>query len=127
MNRIVRQSMFLTCVITALAMRAVIPAGYMPAAAGSGLLFELCPTAVPADVLKAIAGSEHHHDHSDGGRESHFNAEQCPIGQLLSVATAVDVTYLVSDAPQAVAPAVDVLPPPGSATPLNSRSRSPPA
>jgi hypothetical protein len=74
-----------------------------------------------------MSGSGHVHHHGGEGDESHFNAEQCPIGQLLSVAVAVDVAYVLDDAPVAMAPDADILPLFGSSSPLNRRSRSPPA
>jgi hypothetical protein len=99
MNRIARQSALLVCVVATLAMRAAIPVGYMPASAGSGLLFELCPSAVPAEILMAMSGVDHVHHHGGDNDDSPFNAEQCPIGQMLSVAAAVDVAHVVDEAP----------------------------
>lgn len=128
MNRKSRHIALQVCVVATLLLRAAIPAGYMPAGAGNALLFEMCPSAVPADLLMAIAGSTHaHHHHGGDSDESHFNAEQCPIGQLLSVAVAVDIAYPLDAAPAAMAPNGEVAISRGSTTPLNRRSRSPPA
>ena len=82
-------------VLATLALRAAIPAGFMPGAIGSGLPFEMCPSAVPAEILAAMsgAGQHHHHHHAghdSGGGDSHFNAGDCPIGQALSAAVAFD-------------------------------------
>jgi hypothetical protein len=127
MNRFSRQSAFLAIVVATLMMRAAIPVGYMPASEGSGLLFELCPTAVPAEILAAMSGSDHAHHHGGDAGDSHFDAEQCPIGQLLSLAVAVDIASPVDSAPESAPPAIDVIASPGSRTPVNRRSRSPPA
>ena len=127
MSRVPRHSIYLFCVLVALVMRAAIPAGYMPATAGSGLLFELCPSAVPAEILAAMSGSRHMHHHDGEGSSSHFNAERCPIGQVLSMAAAIDIAAPVEDIPAVVAPAIDVSPAPGARSPVNRRSRSPPA
>ena len=81
-------------VLATLALRAAIPAGFMPAAVGSGLPFEMCPSAVPAEILAAMSGAgQHHHHHAghdSGGKDGHFNAGDCPIGQALSAAVAFD-------------------------------------
>ena len=41
----------------ALLLRAVSPAGYMPAAAGTGLLFEFCPEGIPAGFMQVLAAT----------------------------------------------------------------------
>lgn len=45
------------------AMRALVPAGYMPAAPGSGLLFELCHDGMPPAMMAALKGGGHAHGH----------------------------------------------------------------
>lgn len=71
----------------ALLMRAAVPAGYMPASAGSGLLFELCPENVPAEFMQMLAGErDRHHHHADHGNDGHH----CPMGHMLLSAFAVD-------------------------------------
>ena len=96
-----------------LAMRAAIPEGYMPAAPGSGLLFELCPSAVPSDVMeilqsrRGVRDHAHHGHHAqdavaDGAAQhSTHDAASCPIGHLLSPAVAVDTGWEPSPLPQA--------------------------
>jgi hypothetical protein len=68
----------------------------MPAAAGSGLLFEFCPEGVPSEFMQALggdAGHDHGHtDHHDADGDDHH----CPVGHLLLSAVAVD------DAPPAI-------------------------
>jgi hypothetical protein len=74
----------------ALLLRAVIPAGYMPAAAGSGLLFELCPLGIPVEMAQVLAGEAgHHHGHADIG-DSGTDEHQCQVGHMLLSAAAVD-------------------------------------
>ena len=85
-----------------LLLRASIPDGYMPAPVGGGLLFEMCPSGVPAELLQAIGGSVSHHHHDHSGTDASgtdFDAEQCPIGHLLSAAVAVDTPSAEPDAP----------------------------
>lgn len=130
MNRNPQRRIATLCVLAALALRAAIPAGFMPAQSGSGLLFEMCPSAVPAQILMAMSGSGHHHHHKghDSGTDtSHFDAGQCPLGQLLSGAVAVDVAAIAPIAPVAAtlyAPATVIL---QSFSPYARRSRGPPA
>jgi hypothetical protein len=126
MNRIPnRQSMSLLVVAAVLILRAAIPAGYMPAAAGSGLLFEFCPDGVPAGFMQMLAGHGKH-DHGDSG-DGHHGGYECSFGHLLLSAAAVD------NPPQAQlrppTPDFTILPAPalaGSAR-LSYHSRGPPA
>ena len=65
----------LVWVLATLLLRAAIPDGYMPAQAGSGLLFKLCPSGVPDGFMMAIAKSGHqHHDHSADSGDAHYDA-----------------------------------------------------
>lgn len=88
----------------ALLLRATIPAGYMPAAAGSSLLFEFCPEGVPAEFMQLLAGDpEHEHGHMDHGDSGHDD-HQCPVGHMLLSAAAVDDAWQAEAA--AVTPAL---------------------
>ncbi len=84
----------------ALLLRAVIPAGYMPAAAGSGLLFEFCPEGIPAEFMQVLAGgAETQHGHDHGGHDEADNDDHhCPIGHLLLSAAAVDDSWQIETA-----------------------------
>jgi hypothetical protein len=81
--------------LTTLGLRALTPEGYMPGSRGSGLLFELCPEGMPAEVMQALSGGGGHHHHHQGHGEdegtSMSGTEQCPIGHMLASAIAVDV------------------------------------
>lgn len=74
----------------ALLLRGAIPAGYMPASSGTGLLFELCPENVPVEFMQLLAG----HDGDSGEHSHHVNQDHedhhCPLGHLLLSAFAVD-------------------------------------
>lgn len=114
--------------LAALLLRAGIPDGYMPSAAGSGQLFELCPAGVPAGFMSALTGSGHHHHH-DGSNASqaHYDAGQCPIGHLLSSTVAFDDLWQIEaivELPDVVA--APVLVHDSRVTPSH-RSRGPPA
>ena len=98
----------LLLVFATLATRATIPEGYMPSAPGTGFLYELCPSAVPAEVmqvLQARRGVSSHAHHGHGGHHaargddsvdhSMHEAAQCPIGHLLASAIAIDMTAQV--------------------------------
>jgi hypothetical protein len=80
----------LLLLLATLLMRVAIPAGYMPAAVGSGLLFELCPEGMPAAVLQILDSHHHHHHSQSDTSEVSFDTEQCPVGHLLLSAVAVD-------------------------------------
>lgn len=112
--------------LATLLLRAGIPDGYMPAAAGSGLLFELCPAGVPAEFMQALTGSDHHHHHSDQS-EPGYDAGQCPIGHMLSSAMAFDDLpqfAVIPQPPNLVAAPPRVL---VSRTSADYRTRGPPA
>lgn len=112
--------------LAALLLRAAIPDGYMPAAAGSGLLFELCPAGVPAGFMQALTGSDHHHHNSDRSASA-YDTGQCPIGHMLSSAMAFDdlsQLAVVPQLPKLTATPLWVL---VSRTSADYRTRGPPA
>jgi len=84
-----RQSLtLLIAILAVLLLRGLTPDGYMPASPGSGLLFELCPDGMPAEIMQALAGGGHHHHHggADKGGDAVSATEQCPIGHMLASA-----------------------------------------
>ncbi len=113
--------------VAALLLRAVVPAGYMPAA-GSGLWFELCPEGLPAEFAALLTGEtgHHHHGHADG-ENTGDDAHQCPVGHMLLSAAAVDSASqpaeLALDRPPATIPIYSFT----SASRNHYRSRDPPA
>jgi len=81
--------------LAALVLRAAVPAGYMPASPGSGLLFELCPEGMPA-LYAAVQAANHHHQHDHHGPKdaaSGGGVDHCPIGHMLSSAAAADSSW----------------------------------
>lgn len=94
----------LLSLLCGLILRVVTPAGYMPASAGSGLLFELCPDSLPPGVTLAGASVKHqaHHHHGDHGDHGD-KGDQCDLGHMLSGASAdapaVESTIAVPPAP----------------------------
>ena len=84
----------LLLIAAAFVLRAATPAGYMPAGAGSGLLFKFCPEGVPAEFLQHVAGDADH-DHSGHADGDH----RCPVGHMLTSAAAVDDTWQPDIAP----------------------------
>lgn len=91
--------------LAAMLLRAAIPDGYMPASAGSGLLFELCPSGLPDGFVASLSGQDKHVHHAEDQRSGeHFSLENCPVGQLLAAVVAVDLHWLGSEPPQAESP-----------------------
>jgi len=128
MSRSTRNSPILLVLLAALLMRAGIPDGYMPAAQGSGLLFELCPAGVPESFMRALSGSDHHQHHSDSGASgSHYDAGQCPIGHILSSAVAFDDLWQIESTPAAQKSTDNVVVIHTFRTAISQRSRGPPA
>lgn len=110
------------------AMRALVPLGYMPAAPGSGLLFEVCHEGMPLVMSPASRGAgahdNHHHHHNQSGvggdhdRGHDAAAEGCALGHILGVAFLDSVASVdVFDA------AVGAFDPPEPATPSVPRLR----
>lgn len=73
-----------TVLLAAAILRAFVPAGYMPAVPGKGLLFELCHDGLPASFMAALGGHGHHAGH--GGNDEHASAGECSIAHILSMA-----------------------------------------
>ena len=89
-----------TVLLAGIVMRAFIPAGYMPAAPGKGLLFELCHDGLPAGFMQVLGGHGHHSGHAGhGDHDEHAGGADCSIGHILSMAVIDEV-----DTPQAAIP-----------------------
>ncbi len=111
-----------------LSVRALTPLGYMPASADTGLLYELCPEGVPAEIMRALSGGGHHHHH--GGHHGEDNAgpsESCPIGHMLAPAVAVDLDAATVVPPSSEAFVVPSIVAIDSRAACRQRCRSPPA
>ena len=128
MDRRPHQRLLFAAALATLVLRAAIPAGFMPSAAGGGLPFEMCPSAVPAKILAAMSGAGHHHAGHDTDPDSrHFDAGHCPIGQALSIAISADGMFAGDVAPAAAAPIAYEHVALSSFEPFTRRSRDPPA
>ena len=91
MTRIARQRRkWMLLVFAILLMRAAIPPGYMPAAIGSDLLFELCPEGVPAVVMQSLGLHSHYHGESENDTAA-FDVAHCPLGHMFSSIAAVEI------------------------------------
>jgi len=64
-----------------LALRALIPLGYMPGNLLAGEFVVLCPTGMPMEVMRAL-----HHDHHDSEQAVMDVDQTCPIGLALQPA-----------------------------------------
>jgi len=117
----------LIAALVALSLRALTPDGYMPGSEHSGLLYELCPDGMPAEIMQALAGDQHHHHHGGEDGASVTGTEQCPIGHMLASAAAGDMGAQPDLVPDAAAfeeaPATLLFRVPTTAY----RSRAPPA
>lgn len=128
-----RQSFAFLVLLTTLAMRAAIPEGFMPSALGSGLLYELCPSAVPAEVMQVLrankghSGHHAHHQQTNHTDHSKHDGNQCEIGHLLASAVAVDMTWQAQLPPPVIVHALPVAIPYNSSTRTSYASRDPPA
>ena len=85
-----KRHILLVATLATLSLRALTPDGYMPGSAESGLLYELCPDGMPAEIMQSLAGGGHHHHHGGSDSASVSGTEQCPIGHMLASAVAVD-------------------------------------
>lgn len=91
--------------LAVLLLRAAIPVGFMPAAAGSGLLVVFCPDGVSAEFMQFLAGDTGGgHDHLEHGNADD-NTHQCPIGHMLLSAAATDHGSAAEDVTSAPPPA----------------------
>jgi hypothetical protein len=86
MNATRQWRIVLPLLLAGIVLRAFIPAGYMPAAPGKGLLFELCHDGMPAAFMSALAGHGHHGHHGD--HHDHGSSGDCSMGHILALAFA---------------------------------------
>ena len=113
--------------LAVLSLRALAPDGYMPAPAGSGLLFELCPEGVPAEVMQALSGGGHHHHHgATGAGDSSVGSADCPIGHMLSSFAAHDADSDSESTPEALVWTIAGVRPSEGRRHPTYRSRAPP-
>jgi hypothetical protein len=75
---------FPAILLGAVLLRAFVPAGYMPAAPGQGLLFELCHDGLPVSFMSTLQGHAHHGDHS--AHDDHGPIGECSFGDILTSA-----------------------------------------
>jgi len=85
-----KRHILLVAALATLSLRALTPDGYMPGSAESGLLYELCPDGMPAEIMQSLVGGGHHHHHGGSDSAPVSGTEQCPIGHMLGSAVAVD-------------------------------------
>lgn len=115
-------------VLGLLALRVLTPAGYMPASAGSGLLFELCPDGLPAALIASLSGSEDHHHHDGAGDAASVSvADECPIGHMLSFSMAAGDVAIVDWLPTLPSYHVEPTVSPYLAIRVQYLTRAPPA
>lgn len=77
----------LPVLLTGVLLRAFIPAGYMPAEPGKGLLFELCDAALPAGFTAELNRHGHHAEHTAHNVHDEHGADgDCSIGHILTLA-----------------------------------------
>lgn len=108
-----RQSLALL-VFLAVFGRALVPAGFMPAVAGSGLLFELCHDSLPFGMAAVMSngGAHDSHDSHDvhGAHHEPGAADHCVFAHLLAMAclpsdaARFDIVSLPPAAPAAAMP-----------------------
>ena len=84
---------FPAIMLGAVLLRAFVPAGYMPAAPGQGLLFELCDAGVPTSFAAALDEHAHHGGHD--AHEDHGAFGDCSFGHIVAGAAIA----LVNDLP----------------------------
>ena len=74
----------LMMLFAALALRAVIPLGYMPGNLAAGTLVEMCPDGMPAGFVELLGGQHHHGGHDANSDSASASIEYCSMGHLLA-------------------------------------------
>lgn len=94
--------------LATLALRALLPIGYMPGNLLAGELAALCPVASAATFELLDSSAAHEHHHGESGKELPSVGGACPIGSSLffdalpSVATPLDLAVQPQQQPRAV-------------------------
>lgn len=116
-----------------MAVRLVVPAGYMPAALGSGGFLMLCPAGMPSVPAKQAHGHGHDHrpamaDHrGPTSPDSHHALEDCALGEVLNLALALAPEVRLGDPPvDATSVAGTDVPSAFGRWPTNAQARAPP-
>jgi hypothetical protein len=122
-------SRLLPIVMIGLAMRALVPAGYMPGTLGGGPWFELCSDAFPAGFsLQAQATAHHHHAASDGENTDTAASSDCSFGHIVSGAVLPGgIAFFAGDRPASLPIATEISDPHAAQTKLRPRTRAPPS
>jgi hypothetical protein len=108
-----------------LLLRALIPAGFMPAVGAGSLALVFCE---PAALAAGAHAAAHHHGHGDTGHSGHLASAECPFAQ--SAAPALPTLAALPPAQPLVAHvaatthAQSILP---AAPPRHTAARGPPA
>ena len=94
--------------VVALALRALIPVGFMPSGNGQ-LALQICPEGFPAALLHTAGHHHHDHDSPQGSGHDHKSWMQghCPFGAAAGAPAACQ-SMLVSVALESAAPLPDV-------------------
>ncbi len=95
-----KTQLIMPALLVLVALRALVPVGYMPAAAGSGLLFELCHDGMPMVFAAPSSPPDGHahggqHGNAGGDGAGHISAAgSCALAHILSVAFIDDLALL---------------------------------
>ena len=87
MNNLPRNSRFArfaaTLLLASLAIRALVPVGYMPGNLNAGTLAELCPVASAATFELLGSADTHHHHYNTDDANAFSITTACPIGSSI--------------------------------------------
>ena len=80
MNLQALNSLLVRLALLALVLRALVPAGFMPANVGGGWFLQICPEGVPAAIMRAwtsqAPAAESHHAHHNHVHAAHNHAKE---------------------------------------------------
>jgi Protein of unknown function (DUF2946) len=100
-----RRELIVSVLLLALTLRALVPAGFMPAA-DHGFSLEICPDGFPAQLLHY----DMHHEHGAGGAAHHHGSsrpEHCVFAAVAGAATAASTLVVLVALESTLTPLLD--------------------
>lgn len=92
----------LPCLVLALALRVLVPAGLMPASGENGWYLEICPEGLPLEVMVQVFGDHHAHHHHHHAADAQSETSAATYVQCDLSAGSLEVDLVSLDQPDQI-------------------------